>query len=85
MVLPTEQEARDMLAAINAFQVKDNQVLKVQHDANIQTVLTWWNTLGINIQASTTRTQAKIIHTQIESLLQIETDRFRRPLLEKKT
>ena len=73
----TEQEARDMKTAIDAFQVKDRRDEQIQFDADKAVALTWFNGLGIDIQGATTRTQALANFTQIESLLKTETDRFR--------
>ena len=80
----TEPQAREMLEAIEKFQVKDAQVVRAQQNADMAIALTWFNTLGINIQVATTRTQAKINHDQIESLLQSETDSFRKAILTQK-
>ncbi len=73
----TEQEARDMKSAIEAFQNKDTQSLKTQLVADKATALTWFNGLRIDIQGALTRDEALTNYRTIESLLKTETDRFR--------
>lgn len=80
----TEQDAIDMETATRLLQQKRQEQDKTQYDANIQIALTWFNTLGINIQSATTRTQAKINHDEIESILKTETDSFRKSILRQK-
>jgi len=80
----TEQEARDMDAAIIAFHDKDTQTQRTQFDADKAIAETWWNTLGIDIQGALTRDEAIDNYRQIESLLQTETDRFRLVVLKEK-
>lgn len=80
----TESQAREMKTAIEAFQATDAQAAQDQNQADLAIALAWFNTLGINIQAATTRTQALSNFNQIESLLQTETDGFRLAILRKK-
>ena len=80
----TETEAREIQAAIEAFQVKDAQTIQAQQRADLGIATAWFNTLGINVQAATTRTQALTNFNQIESLLKTETDRFRLFILRNK-
>lgn len=77
----TEPQAREIFAAIQDFQEKDNQATQAQHQADIAIALVWFNTLGINIQAATNRNQALDNFNQIKSLLQTETDSFRLSIL----
>jgi len=80
----TEQDARDMVMAINDFQSKDGQTAKTQFDADKAIALTWFNSLGINIQGALTRDEALANFRTIESLLQTETERFRLIVLREK-
>ena len=80
----TEQDAKDMRDAMILLEQKESQQAQAQHQANIGIATAWFNTLGINIQPSTTRTQAKAIFDEIELLLENETDRFRLEVLEGK-
>ena len=80
----TEQEARDMDAAMIAFRNKDDQVLRDQFNADKAIATTWWNGLGIDIQGALTRDEALANYRTIESLLQTETDRFRLLVLREK-
>jgi len=73
----TEAQAREMQAAIRDFQDKDGQIRKAQRQDDLALALTWYNQQGINIPSATTRTQALDNFTQIESLLETETDRNR--------
>lgn len=80
----TEQDVIDMEDASRLLQQKRQQQFQVQRQIDLDIALAWFNTLGINIQSSTTRTQAKIIHDEIEQLLKIETDAFRRGIINQK-
>ena len=80
----TEPQAREIQAAIEAFLEKDAQIIEAQHQADSAIALAWFNTLGINIQVATTRTQALDNFNQIKLLLQTETDSFRLAVLRKK-
>ena len=82
--MPTEQEARDMEAAIKAFQIKDGQVIQDKFntdkaiaitwfDTNILPTLTWNNTQPLDIQ----RVNILVDFRTLENLLTTETDRFR--------
>jgi len=80
----TEPQAREMQAAIEAFRDKDAQTTRAQNQADLAIATAWFNTLGINIQAATTRTQALSNFNQIKSLLQTERDKFRKSILRQK-
>jgi len=80
----TEPQAREMQAAIESFQAKDDQTTQAQHQVDIGIATAWFSTQKINIQAATTRTQALDNYNQIKSLLQIETDAYRLGVLRKK-
>jgi len=80
----TEQEARDMNIAITAFQNTDKAADEAQHNQNIRTAETWFNTLGINIPAATTRDQALTNFRSIQAEQTIQTDRFRLIVLRSK-
>ena len=80
----TELKAREMWTAIEAFQAKDNQAEETQRLADLAIAETWFNILGIDIQGATTRTEAYSNYTQIESLLQTETNSFRLKVLSDK-
>jgi len=80
----TESEAREMKTAMEDFQTRDNQLTQAQARADLSTATDWFNTLGIRIQAATTRTQALDNFYQIESLLKTETNRFRITILRQK-
>ena len=82
--MPTEQEARDMKAAIEAFENKDERVIRDQFNADKAIAITWWNSLGIDIQRALTRDEALANYRTIESLLKTETDRFRLVVLREK-
>lgn len=80
----TEQEAIDMENATRLLQQKRQQQFQAQHETDLAIALAWFNTLGINIQASTTRTKALNNFNQIKSILQTETDVFRLTILRNK-
>lgn len=82
--MTTEQEARDMVTAIQAFQSKDSQTAKTQFDADKVVAVTWFNSLGIDIQGALTRAEALTNYQQIESLLKTETESFRLLVLREK-
>jgi len=82
--LVTEQEARDMKTAITGFEDRDELAAQTQFNADLATAERWFNTLNIDIQGATTRTEALSNFNQIESLNQSETDRFRLMVLGKK-
>ena len=73
----TEIQAREIHTAIGNFQSKDQQVIQAQFDADKAVAVAWYDSLGIDIQGATTRTQASDNYSQIDTLLQTETDRFR--------
>lgn len=80
----TQQEAKDMRDAIRLLEQTESQQAQAQQQADLAIAQAWFNSLGINIQAATTRTQALDNFNQIESLLQTETDRFRLFILREK-
>ncbi len=80
----TEQEAKDMRTALNLLAQNEAQAAQVQQQADLAIALSWFNTLGINIQTATTRTKAQENHDEIEQLLQNETDVFRLSVLRTK-
>ena len=81
----TPQEARDMRAAIEREDELDAISQRTQHDNNVNSALSsWYNTLNIRIDASTTRTKALDVFEQIRSLLTTETDIFRLIILRQK-
>lgn len=80
----TEQEAKDMRTALNLLAQNEAQAAQAQQQADLAIALSWYDTLGIDIQTATTRTQAQINHDDIESLLQTETDVFKRSILVQK-
>jgi len=80
-ILVTPIEARDMRDAIRLLEQTEAQQARTQNRAEMATALAWFNTLGINIQSATTRTQAQSNFNQIEALSQTETDRHRLAVL----
>ncbi len=80
----TEQEAKDMRDALNLLAQNEAQQAQTQYNADKTIALAWFNTLGINIQTSTTRTQALDNFDQIELLLETEIDVFKRTVLDQK-
>ena len=66
--MTTEIEAREIFSAIQSFQEKDAQTSKAQFDADLAVAQTWYDTLGIDIQSATTRTEALDNYNQIKSL-----------------
>jgi len=80
----TEPQAREMFAAIEAFQAKDLDAIDTQRQAARGLAIAWFNQQGININAATTRTQAISNFNQIEALLQTETDPVRLNVLRNK-
>jgi len=80
----TEQEARDMKIAIDSFQSSDEAARQAQQQADLTRAEQWFNTLGIDIQAATTRRQALKNYNDIEILISTETDRFRLSVLRTK-
>jgi len=80
----TEQDAIDMEEAMRLLEQKREQQVQTQYNADIAIVEAWFNTLGINIQTATNRTQALDNFNQIKSLLETETDTFRIGMLRRK-
>jgi len=80
----TEQEAKDMRDMIQQVEQTEEQQRETQNQADITIAERWFNSLGINIQRATTRTQALRNFKRIESLLQTETNSFRKSVLSKK-
>ena len=78
----TEQEARDMIAAINLAGQKDAQQAQALFNANKQTALNWWDTVKPAIP--TTRQQALDAYNYIKNLLITQTDEFRKIILREK-
>ena len=79
----TEQEARDMVDAIEAFQLKDSNAAKAVNDTNLATAQTWFDGLIQIITNPTTRDDALSNFNAIESLQKTETDQFRLSILGK--
>lgn len=80
----TEQDVIDFENAARLLQQKRQQQAQDQHQADIAIATTWFDTLGINIQVSTTRTKALEIHDEIKQLLETETDKFRQRIISQK-
>lgn len=77
----TEQEARDMWAAIQAFQQKDADAQKAVHENNIRTAQNWYNSHPEINHNPTTRAEALEVFNKIEQMLRTETDRYRLTVL----
>lgn len=77
----TIQEVKDMRDAIRQLEQTEAQQIQAQQQIDIATARAWFNTLGINIQAATTRDEALTAFQSIEKLHQTETDRLRRQIL----
>jgi len=80
----TEAQAREMQAAIDAFQAKDGQIRRDQNQTDLALALAWYNQQGIQIPNATTRTQALQNFNDIKALMQTETDSFRLGILRQK-
>jgi len=74
----TEQEARDMADAIEAFQLKDSDTAKAINDANIATAQSWFDGVPQIVHPeANTRDEGYANLDEIESLQRTETDQFR--------
>jgi len=71
----SENQAREMFAAIQDFQLKDAQAEKVTYDNNIAIAEAWWDTVKPPIP--TARQEALDVYNIIVQLLKSETDEFR--------
>lgn len=78
----TEQEARDMKAAIEAFEKKDADAQRAIHDAEMLKAQTWYD--SIKPKVPTTRDEALTAYKTIKSLTETETDNFRLRILRQK-
>jgi len=80
----TQQEAKDMRDAIRQLEASEETTRISQRNTDMQIGLDWYNTLGIDIQSVTTRNEALTIYRQITTLLETESEFFRRSILEQK-
>ena len=78
----TQQEARDMWAAIRQFQEMDSDAADAARQILRDAALVWWD--GIKPAVPTTRDEALAVFQFIENLLTTETDLVRLELLRKK-
>ena len=86
MVLPTEQEARDMHQAITDFQDKDSQAESTQQQADLATAQTWYDT---TIEPTLTWRNTQTDRQQLQNTFSdrdtleatVTADRFRQTIL----
>jgi len=70
----TQQEARDMWAAIQQFQVADSAQVQVEHDAKVAVAEAWWDT--IKPAVPNTRDEALAAFRFIEAEIITQTNNF---------
>ena len=70
MVLPTQQEAKDMRDAIRQLQVFEARQQKIIQDGKMQIAIDWWDTKKPSVP--TTRNEALTVFRFIETILETE-------------
>ena len=79
----TETEAREIVAAITLFQLKDSDASRDEAERLLVVAQGWFNALTQIIKNPTTRVQALANYQEIESLLKTVTDNSQRTVLHK--